>query len=149
MDPAVRSHVFVVRDGKILALQQAGGVRWWEHPGGTSESGETERDAAIRETFEETGLRIEAPELLRAWSYRNTRGDEVTCYAFVAEAPSGEVHLSDEHAAYVWMTIDEYEQQYCNERFDEAVPHRADFFLGMRQNCSIAREWLLRRADAS
>jgi len=149
MEPAARSHVFVVRDGKILVLQQAGGMRWWEHPGGTLESGESEQDAPVRETFEETGLRIEAPDLLRTWSYRNARGDHVRCYAFVAEAPEGGIHLSAEHTAYAWMSIDDYELQYCNEGFDEAIPHRADFFAGMRENCYIARKWLFTRRVAS
>ena len=107
MDPTVRSHVFIVRDGKILVLQQAHGWRWWEQPGGGIESGETAQSAAVRETFEETGLRVDAPELLRTWSYRNTRGDEIQCYAFVADAPAGDVQLSEEHSAYAYMTIDE------------------------------------------
>ena len=71
----------------MLVLQQAGGWRWWEQPGGTLESGEDGASTAIRETLEETGLRIEAPELLRIWRYRNSRGEEIESYATLPPAP--------------------------------------------------------------
>lgn len=132
----------------MLVLQQSGGVRWWEQPGGTLEPGEDAASAAIRETFEETGLRIEAPELLRIWSYRNARGEEVESYAYVAAAPPGEIHLSEEHCAYAWMAIDDYVVGYCNDALIEAVPQRADFLRGLRENCALFREWLRARPDA-
>jgi 8-oxo-dGTP diphosphatase len=147
MQPAARSHVFVVQDDQILVLQQAGGWRWWQQPGGVLEDGEDAASAAIRETLEETGLRIEAPELLRTWSYRNSRGEEIESYAYVAAAPAGAVRLSEEHSAYEWMTIDDYLDRNCNDKIVAAMPQRADFLLGLRENCTILREWLRARSD--
>ena len=139
----VRSHVFVVRDGRILALQQAQGWRWWELPGGGLEIGEDAAQAAVRETLEEAGLSIDAPELLRAWSYRNSRDCEVPCYAYAASALSGDVRLSDEHSAYEWMTIDAYVERSCAELITAASPPFARLFLaGIRENCFLFREWL-------
>ena len=40
------------------------GSRWWVTPGGGIDEGETERDAGVREVFEETGLRVAASELV-------------------------------------------------------------------------------------
>ena len=129
-------------------LQQAGGWRWLEQPGGHLELGEDAASAAIRETFEETGLRIEIPELLRTWNFRNNSGADVEAYAFVAAAPPGDVRLSDEHSACAWMTIDDYVERYCNDALVLAIPRRADFFLGMRENCVLLGEWLGARPDA-
>ncbi|HEY8172883.1 MAG TPA: NUDIX domain-containing protein [Dehalococcoidia bacterium] len=137
----MRSHVFVVRDGEILVLQQASGRGWWEQPGGDLEGDEDGAAAAVRETFEETGLQIADPELLRTWSYRNADGDAVQCFAYVAEAPDGDVRLSDEHSTYAWMGVPEYADRYCNERFDEAAPQYASFLAGMRENCALFSEW--------
>jgi 8-oxo-dGTP diphosphatase len=145
MPPAARSHVFLVRGDKILTLQQAGGWRWWEQPGGDLKSGEDGSDAAIRETLEETGLRIEAPELLRTWRSRNSRGEEITSYAYFSAAPAGDVRLSEEHSAYEWMTLADHLDRYCNDKIVAAMPQRADFFAGMRQNCALLRDWLRTR----
>jgi 8-oxo-dGTP pyrophosphatase MutT (NUDIX family) len=143
-----RSHVFIVRDRKILVLQQSNGWRWWEQPGGDLESGEDAAGAAIRETFEETGLRIEPPKLLRTWSYRNNSGAEIEAHAFAVAAPPGDVRLSEEHTAHAWMTIDDYTERYCNDALVLAMPRRADFFLGMRENLALLSEWLRKRPNA-
>ena len=98
-----------------------------------------------RETFEETGLHINAPELLREWSYINTSGREIACYAYAAESPAGEVRLSHEHTAYAWMTVDEYEDRYCSRQIDAVAPQFTSFMTGMRENCRAFREWAMRR----
>ena len=53
------SQARVVReDGRILLVKAA--YRWsWGMPGGLMDPGESPADAAVRETFEETGLEIE------------------------------------------------------------------------------------------
>jgi 8-oxo-dGTP diphosphatase len=142
-----RAHVFIVHDGKILVLQQAGGRRWWEHPGGDVEDGETAQQAAIRETLEETGLRIRSLELLRDWSYVDTRGVAIDCYAYAAEAPTNIVQLSVEHTAYAWMTVEEYAQRYCSEKIESAVPQFASFLSGLRENCRLFSQWFAARDE--
>ena len=141
-----RSHVFVARDGLILALRQASGLGWWELPGGQMERGEDPLAAAVRETQEETGLRIAAPDLLRTWSHRNGRGVEVLGHAYAAHAPPGEVTLSHEHVEYAWMSVEEYEDRYCGEAIDVAAPRYAEFLAGMRENCRLFSAWLKARS---
>ena len=53
-------------DGRVLLVRQTyhrGGVRW-AAPGGWVDRGESPRQAAVREAFEETGLRMTAGRLL-------------------------------------------------------------------------------------
>jgi 8-oxo-dGTP pyrophosphatase MutT (NUDIX family) len=147
MTPHHRSHVFLLRDGSILALEQATGARWWELPGGDLLPGESPATAAIRETFEETGIRIDTPELLREWHYVNRRGEEVQCYAFAVAAPDGDVVRSEEHSAHVWLGVDEYERRYCSRTATRLAPEwTQQFFAEMRENCQRFRNWVKRSA---
>jgi 8-oxo-dGTP pyrophosphatase MutT (NUDIX family) len=141
MEPITRAHVFVMRDDLLLVLQQAGGA-WWEQPGGALEPGEDPVAAAIRETFEETGLRIESPDLLREWAYRGVSGTPARSYMYVAESGHGDVRLSPEHTDFAWMHVDDYAHRWCGEHLDALAPTRADFLAGMRENLALLRDWL-------
>jgi 8-oxo-dGTP pyrophosphatase MutT (NUDIX family) len=142
-DGSDMAHVFVVRGDEFLVLHEAYGWRWWGLPGGHAKSGEASAEAAVRETFEETGLRIEAPELLRTWSYRGRSGVEHSCYTFVARAPASDIRLSDEHAEYAWMTADEYVERHCGDELVEIAPDYAHFFAEVRRDCAAFNEWLV------
>jgi len=56
----------VLHRGKVLLVRRAQEPckGEWTFPGGLVELGETLREAAVRETYEETGLRIRAGEVL-------------------------------------------------------------------------------------
>lgn len=59
--PAIAAAI-VVKDGKVLMVRRrvAEGELSWQFPAGEVESGETEEDAAVRETAEETGMTVRA-----------------------------------------------------------------------------------------
>lgn len=52
----IRAMVFSPTSDEIMVCQRESGV--WEFPGGQRAPGETRRDAAVREVFEETKVRI-------------------------------------------------------------------------------------------
>lgn len=54
--------VIIVQDGKVLMGLRKGahGTGTWSFPGGHLEYGETPEICAVRETLEETGMRVEA-----------------------------------------------------------------------------------------
>ncbi|MBK7819885.1 MAG: NUDIX domain-containing protein [Tessaracoccus sp.] len=59
----------VVRAGDEVLLQGdtdpgIPGSRFWQTPGGGIDPGESPRDAAVREAYEETGLRVDPDDLL-------------------------------------------------------------------------------------
>jgi 8-oxo-dGTP diphosphatase len=136
------AEMFVLRDGKMLVLKRAGGLGdgVWYLPGGVVDQGEDPHDAAVRETFEETGLRVRDPRLLRVWSYPAQNGLDAFHAAYVAEAPDGDVTLSVEHSAYRWLTPDEYVERYCAERLEAELPEWAGWLRNVRRNCELVRE---------
>src|SRR5690349_5120743 len=64
MAKLVSCGVLLLDQAQRLLLAHATGQRHWDIPKGGPDPGEDHRDAAVRETFEETGVVI-APEALR------------------------------------------------------------------------------------
>lgn len=64
--PMVGVGVVVVRDGAILLVQRGKqpGYGLWAVPGGRVELGETAREAARREAFEECGVEVEVGDVI-------------------------------------------------------------------------------------
>lgn len=77
--PSVSVHVFDATGRLLLVRQRDGGV--WSTPGGMIEPDERPADAAVRETWEETGLVIRPERLLGVYGgpecvVRYANGDE-------------------------------------------------------------------------
>jgi 8-oxo-dGTP pyrophosphatase MutT (NUDIX family) len=78
------------RDDRVLMIHERdpqGGSPWWLTPGGGVELGETAREAAIRETYEETGLQVTLPATARpvfadrrTWSFEGVTYDQHNDY---------------------------------------------------------------------
>jgi len=62
--PRVGVGAVVIKEGQVLLVRRGAAPRrgLWAVPGGTLELGETLREAAEREVFEETGIKIRAKE---------------------------------------------------------------------------------------
>jgi 8-oxo-dGTP pyrophosphatase MutT (NUDIX family) len=84
------SCVFVVDEGRILAVLRSDNHQYGL-PGGKREPGETDEEAAIRETREETGIEVSGLTEI----YRRTEEERIIiCY--YAENFSGDLIESDE-----------------------------------------------------
>jgi|GEM_PF-5230423 len=114
------SAVFVMIDEGILYLKRAdndkieGGM--YGIPAGHLKDGENAIDAAIRETFEESGLKINPTELQFITdmnvNVRYTKGGEFSLHIFVFFADKRSVGLKDikicdEHSSAVAISIDD------------------------------------------
>ncbi len=61
----IGSLCYLIRDGQVLLLKRTRPphVGLWSPPGGKMQVGESPQDCVVREIWEETGLRIEQPQL--------------------------------------------------------------------------------------
>ncbi|HET6519127.1 MAG TPA: NUDIX hydrolase [Geminicoccaceae bacterium] len=100
------ARVLLVERGKPPRLGQ------WSIPGGAQRLGETVAEAAAREVFEETGLRIERPEIIATVDLieRDDAGRVRYHYTLIdvtAEAPTEAARPGSDAAAVGWFTPEE------------------------------------------
>ena len=71
LNPKVVAGTIPEQDGRILLTRRSinPGRGLWTFPGGFVDFGESVTDAAMRETFEETGLKVELTGLHNVYSY--------------------------------------------------------------------------------
>ena len=102
--------IFRYSKGKIsfLLLQRKNGS--WDLPKGHVERGETLEETAMREIFEETGLR---PKIVSGFSistsYKFKREGKLIdkkVIFFLAESSTAKVKVSEEHSGYKWVSPD-------------------------------------------
>jgi ADP-ribose pyrophosphatase YjhB (NUDIX family) len=85
----------VTDDGRIVLLRRGiePGKGWWAQPGGFLEVDETVTEAAIRETYEETGLVVKPGEIIGLYTRLEAA---VVVIAFEASVVSGEFRTNPE-----------------------------------------------------
>ena len=103
--PGVGVGVIVIKDNKILLgkRKNAHGAGCWAFPGGHLEFNETLNECAIRETFEETGIKIKN---LRTSTFTNDIFEKenkhyITCYV-LADHDSGIPQAKEPHKCERW-----------------------------------------------
>jgi 8-oxo-dGTP pyrophosphatase MutT (NUDIX family) len=75
----------VAPDGRLLLVEQErNGIRDWGCVGGGMEKGETIEACAIREAYEETGLRVRLLRLLTVSEFATDDGRQVVGFLFLA-----------------------------------------------------------------
>lgn len=96
-------------DGAILMVKrlhppEAG---LWSVPGGKVDPGESLRDAAAREAFEETGLRVEVGQ--RLWTAQLAWDDDIIyeLHDFAASPIGGVLQAGDDAAKVRWVPADQ------------------------------------------
>jgi ADP-ribose pyrophosphatase YjhB (NUDIX family) len=94
-DPKVAVGVVAVRGGGILLTRRNHEPKLgeWSFPAGFVDAGENVVDAAVREAWEETGVRIQVGPLLGVFQ---ERGSRVIFLAYAATAEEGEPVCGDE-----------------------------------------------------
>lgn len=112
--------LFIGKDLLVIRRDDRPDIPWpdhWDLPGGGREGDETPIDCALRETFEEVGLRLSEADIVWSVSYPRPRG---TVWFFVSHQPStvgDDVRFGNEGRCWRLMPPEEY----CAH--PKAVPH--------------------------
>ena len=113
----------------------------WDLPGGSVESGELPTEAAIRETLEETGLRVEVERLVGI--YGKAGRDELV-FAFACAVVSGRLMTTDETDQCRYFPLDQLPANTLPKHVvrirDAAAGFPAPVFR--RQGGPPSRQWL-------
>ena len=112
--PIVGVGAVIIEDGRALIVQRGHEPLkgQWSIPGGVVELGETLRRAAERETLEETGLTVEAGEVVEVFDsiYADSSGRTQYHYVlvdFLCRAGAGTPVPGSDAAALRWVSFQE------------------------------------------
>lgn len=83
----------VFHEGKFLLVRESYGT--WEHPGGLVMEGEGFESAAVRETFEETGLRVKISKLVNSY-YDKKHSELIVKKIYLANVIGGKLKKDKE-----------------------------------------------------
>ena len=94
VDRRMSTAAVILEDGDRVLIVKANYKSHWTFPGGTIDAGETPKQAAARELFEETNLMVDADKLTFAWVVSRVSKVAMT-YQFLFRAKLSEVNLDD------------------------------------------------------
>ncbi len=98
----------VVEEGRILLIRRGRepGKGLWTVPGGKVRFGETMRETAAREGYEETGLEVEVGEPV--WIGEIVEGEHhIVIVDFSASVTGGALRAGDDAVDAAWVDLDE------------------------------------------
>ena len=132
--PRVRANLlFIVRDKKILLIRKKRGFGAGKinGPGGKVDAGETPLQAALRETFEELGIKPLGAEPRGELHFQFRDGYSLQCAVFLAHDFEGEPRATDE-AVPLWTSVDAipYDEMWADDRHWLPLLIRGAHFTG-------------------
>lgn len=131
--PKIDVRAAVVRDGRILLVQERTDGRW-AMPGGWADVGETPSQMVVREALEESGFDVRPRKVIGVFD-ANRGGRPLELYhaykvVFLCEITGGAARASDETAAVDFFPFDALpplsEQRTNRRHIDEILAHLAD-----------------------
>lgn len=138
--PRVTVATVVARDGAFLFVEeQARGGLVLNQPAGHLDPGETLLQAAIRETFEETGWHVEPTHLIGIYQWRSSQGLDFVRIGFAADArshdPAQPLDTGIERA--LWLTPEQMRAERTRLRSPLVETLIDDWLAGTRYPLSM------------
>ncbi|MCF4099084.1 NUDIX domain-containing protein [Maritalea mediterranea] len=131
----IGARIMLVDGERVLLIRQTY-VRGWQFPGGGVEPGETALEAGMRETFEETGLRVQGSPRLHG-VFHNDNGLSIRDHVcFYVATAFDEVHEFRPNAEIVEMGW--FHHQDLPEDINDGVRRRVDEYFN---NAPPAEKW--------
>jgi 8-oxo-dGTP diphosphatase len=105
LNPKIVAAVVPVQDGKVALVRRGmnPGRGLWVFPGGYVDVGENVEDAARREVWEETGLRVKLDRLVGVYS---RSGEDIVLVVYSGDVIGGELMFGDEEVDAKWFSPD-------------------------------------------
>ena len=101
--------IVVDKNNKSLILKRSDSVgtfqRCWNFPSGAIDPEESEVEAAARECYEESGIKIKKEDMHFVTKFRDHNA-EVDIYYFITNKYSGSVNINWESTEFLWLDID-------------------------------------------
>ena len=126
--PIVGVGAIVVDEGRALVVRRGKEPLkgHWSIPGGAVELGETLREAAAREAREETGLMVEAGEVLEVLDsiYRDPEGRTRFHYVlvdFVCRRLGGELRAASDVSEARWITLEDLPELQMTQTAERVI----------------------------
>ena len=99
------ANVILIKNGKVLLLLRSDKSHWmpgvYGPPGGHIDQGESPKQAAVRETYEESGITVKSSDL--ELLVQRTKHDFGMIYYYITDKFVGNgVALSQEHKGFSW-----------------------------------------------
>ena len=126
MRPIVGAGAVIIQEGKLLIVKRKAepGRGRWSIPGGTVHLGERVRDAAIRETKEESGLDIEIVDDRPIDAFDSIITDDrsrtqyhFTLLEFLAKPKGGSLEAAEDASDARWVSLDEVKKYDLTSSF--------------------------------
>ncbi len=115
----------VIKDGRgrllLIKRGHAPGAGLWSLPGGRIEPGETDAEALVREMREETGLVIEAGQLIGTARRPAQDGGILDIRDYAATVTGGTLRAGDDAADARWVAASELETLPVTEGLVETL----------------------------
>jgi 8-oxo-dGTP diphosphatase len=132
--PLLGVGAIIVRDEQVLLVRRSNPPMQgeWSIPGGLVETGETTREAIIREVREETGLEIEVVKLAEVFERIVRDPDSRVQYHYVlidyvCRATTGEAHAASDVSEVHWVNTDRLEKLAVAPETCEAIRKALSF----------------------